>query len=46
MSAYGLTEFTADIHTIVSDEGQAGLPRVAEKLRLLSKPGVRFRNVR
>ena len=39
MSAYGLTEFAADIHTIVSDEGQAGLPRVAEKLRqLLANP--------
>jgi MFS family permease len=39
MSTYGLTEFTAEIHAIVKDEGQAGLPRVAEKLKqLLANP--------
>lgn len=39
MSAYGLTEFTADVHAIVKDEGQAGLLHVAEKLQqLLANP--------
>jgi hypothetical protein len=39
MSAYGLTEFTTDIHAIVKNEGQDGLLHVAEKLRqLLANP--------
>ncbi len=47
MSTYDLTEFAADIHTIVKDQGQAGLPQVAEKLQLLlANPAFVSRNVR
>ncbi len=39
MSAYGLTEFTADLRTILAADGQAGLGHVAEKLEeLLANP--------
>jgi hypothetical protein len=39
VSAYGLTEFSLDVRAIVQSEGQAGLPRVAEKLQeLLANP--------
>jgi len=39
MSAYGLTEFADDLRAIVKADGEAGLPRVAEKLqRLLANP--------
>jgi len=39
MSTYDLPAFCADIHDIVIAEGQAGLPRIAEKLRaLLANP--------
>lgn len=33
--AYGLSDFTADLHEILTAKGQAGLPEIAEKLRLL-----------
>lgn len=39
MSTYGLTEFSDDLRVIVKSDGQAGLPRVAEKLQqLLANP--------
>lgn len=35
MNSYGLAEFSDDLCTILKSDGQAGLPRVAEKLELL-----------
>lgn len=35
MSAYDLPQFCSDLNRIVKQDGQAGLPRIAEKLELL-----------
>ena len=39
MSTYGLAQFSDDLRAILKSDGQAGLPRVAEKLQqLLANP--------